>query len=464
MALKYQHIMLFVDDEESIIRALKRLFRRKGHLIMTASSGQKGLEALQAAERPVSLIISDQRMPGMNGAEFFEKAKKIVPDAIRILLTGYSDMDAIVDAINKGEIHRYLTKPWNDDDLVLQVQQSLKQYELLLENRRLMALTKQQNKELSELNRDLEKKVEQRTERIRQSNQELEKLNRRLEKSFFETIRLLSSLVSTLNPVLGEYMAHVAQLSREMAREYGLEADMVDQIEMAAMIHDIGLLGLPEVVWKKDVEDMADSELKIFKSHPVIASTCLGSVDRLSSVAEMILCHHENVDGSGFPNGLEGDEIPVGSQIIGVASDYCKMVDLGSRDPQELVINAKKVLDAEVIKQAIEDPGRLIREIAEKRLKNGIHQKYHPGVVSKLIKINAGNANIDAFRKKGITNFSLVDIRKLKEGMVLKEDLRLKDNRLLLVKGTRLKESTITTIRRLANGGLVESQILVSLE
>jgi CheY-like chemotaxis protein len=121
---------MVVDDEKSSIKALHRLFRKEGHQIFTASNGQEGLEVLRKMKKPVSLIISDQRMPGMNGAQFLERAKKIFPDAIRFLLTGYSDMDAIVEAINKGEIHRYLTKPWDYNDLMLLVRQSLEQYEL----------------------------------------------------------------------------------------------------------------------------------------------------------------------------------------------------------------------------------------------------------------------------------------------------------------------------------------------
>lgn len=103
MALKYKHRLLFVDDEPSITKSLQRLFRREGYEISTALSGKQGLEKLKEAEKPFSLIISDQRMPGMTGAQFLEKAKKIFPNAMRILLTGYSDMDAIVDAINKGD-------------------------------------------------------------------------------------------------------------------------------------------------------------------------------------------------------------------------------------------------------------------------------------------------------------------------------------------------------------------------
>ncbi|MDY6952094.1 MAG: response regulator, partial [Thermodesulfobacteriota bacterium] len=155
MPLKYKHSLLFVDDEASITKALQRLFRKERYDIYTAASGQEGLERLKEVGKPFSLIISDQRMPEMSGAQFLEKARGIFPQAIRILLTGYSDMDAIVEALNKGGIHRYFTKPWNDDDLALQVRQSLEQYELVLENRRLLALTRTQNKELKGLNNRL---------------------------------------------------------------------------------------------------------------------------------------------------------------------------------------------------------------------------------------------------------------------------------------------------------------------
>ena len=125
MTLLYEHFILLVDDEQSITRSLQRLFRKEKYQILTASSGQEGLTMLSGFDKPVSLIISDQRMPGMTGAQFLEKARILAPDAIRFLLTGYSDVKDILDAVNKGEIHRYLTKPWNDDDLLLQVRSAL---------------------------------------------------------------------------------------------------------------------------------------------------------------------------------------------------------------------------------------------------------------------------------------------------------------------------------------------------
>ena len=137
-----------MDDERAITRALNRLFRKQGYTILTAESGREALEYLQQCKAPVSLIISDQRMPEMDGLQFLAKARELCPGAIRYLLTGYSDCDAVIEAVNKGEIHRYLTKPWNDEDLLLQVRQSLEHYELTIENQRLAAINMAQNREL----------------------------------------------------------------------------------------------------------------------------------------------------------------------------------------------------------------------------------------------------------------------------------------------------------------------------
>ena len=257
MQLKNKHTIMAVDDEASITKALHRLFRKDDYQLLTASSGPEGLELLKNAEKPVSLIISDQRMPGMNGSQFLEQAKKIFPDAIRFLLTGYSDMDAVVDAINKGGIHRYLTKPWNDDDLMLQVRQSLEHHELVMENKR-------------------------------------------LEGSLFNTVKLLSSLIETLNPMLGKYMKQVGSLSRTVAEDYELPKEELDQIEIAGMVHDIGLLGVPERIILKDEEDMTEKEFMVFSQHPAIGKVCLEAVEHLEQASLMVFHHHEHYDGNGY--------------------------------------------------------------------------------------------------------------------------------------------------------------------
>ncbi len=127
------HTLLFVDDEENILSSLKRLFMDEKYEILTATSAEEGLKRL--VDNEISLIISDQMMPGMKGVDFLAEVKDIAPDIVRILLTGYADLEATIAAINKGEVYRFITKPWNDKELVVTVRQSLEYRDLVLVNR-----------------------------------------------------------------------------------------------------------------------------------------------------------------------------------------------------------------------------------------------------------------------------------------------------------------------------------------
>lgn len=150
--------VLFVDDEENILRTIKRLFMDEPFDILTADSGLSGLDLLK--RRPdVSVIVSDLRMPGMSGAEFLEKARDIVPDAVRIVLTGYADVTSAVDAINKGGAYRYIGKPWNDDEFKISVSNGLEQYRLLKQNEHLKLQLQKSNYELQELNDILRERI-----------------------------------------------------------------------------------------------------------------------------------------------------------------------------------------------------------------------------------------------------------------------------------------------------------------
>ncbi|MEJ2038228.1 MAG: response regulator [Desulfosarcinaceae bacterium] len=457
MALKIEHTLLLVDDEKSITKALHRLFRKEGYHTITAESGPEGLQKLEQSERPVSLIISDQRMPEMNGAQFLEKAKDIAPNALRFLLTGYSDMQAVMQAVNKGEIHRYLTKPWNDEDLLLHVRHSLEHFELVYENRRLTALTIKQNRELAEFNKSLEMKVEARTREVFEKNKALEESNRQLEKSFMNSIRLLVSMVETLNPRLGGLMRKVARMARQIGESLDLSGEDLDKIEMAGLIHDIGLLGFPDELWNKDIKHMSEEQLRMFNEHPVIGSIILESVDRLGPVAEMILFHHEHVNGQGFPNGLTRQQIPLGSRILLVASDYVRIVETWPRDLQKLMSMARRHFDPEVWKSFMvsDDPEAIIEEAAEKTILMEANQRYDMEVVSALIK---------SLRKakKVLPTYSL-SLTELKEGMMLMEDLRLTDGRLLLTKGTKLKGTSIASIKSIGERGLLTGHLNVSV-
>ncbi|MBM2837739.1 MAG: response regulator receiver protein [Deltaproteobacteria bacterium] len=144
--------ILFVDDEENILSSLVRLFRKENYDLLTATGGKDGLKIVESRE--ISLVISDQMMPVMTGVDFLTRVKDISPDTIRIMLTGYADLEAAISAINKGEVYRFISKPWNDEELKLTVRQSLDYRDLVLKNRSLTRTVKKQYDVLKTLEKD----------------------------------------------------------------------------------------------------------------------------------------------------------------------------------------------------------------------------------------------------------------------------------------------------------------------
>ncbi len=192
-------IILFVDDEANILKALQRLFIDDDYDVQTASSGKTALSMLESGLRP-TVIVSDQRMPEMGGAEFLAKTIEIVPDTVRMVLTGYADINAAVNAINKGGIYRYILKPWSDDDLKLSIQGAIKHYNLIQENKQLAKELTEKNQELSQLNDELEKKVAERTLELSQKIKELKGRDRI--QQYLLVVHPLTELLSTVLEVI----------------------------------------------------------------------------------------------------------------------------------------------------------------------------------------------------------------------------------------------------------------------
>ncbi len=184
MTKKFDHTVLIVDDEEKVGRSLGRFMKSIKAKYVYMESGQAALDWMKSSEKPFSLILSDQRMPNMEGSVFLAKAKEIAPDTIRYLITGYADVDAVTDAVNKGSIHRYIAKPWDNKVLAETVKSGLQQYELIMENHRLFALAKEQNAKLYTVNTDLKKSAAVHKKAIVQKDKQIKELNARLSKGF----------------------------------------------------------------------------------------------------------------------------------------------------------------------------------------------------------------------------------------------------------------------------------------
>ncbi|MBU0996389.1 MAG: response regulator [Proteobacteria bacterium] len=184
MPEKFDHTVLIVDDEEQIGKSIGRLLRSIDVKYVYMESGDAGLKRLKSATAPFSLILSDQRMPGMKGSEFLEKAKEVSPDTIRFLITGYADVDAVTDAVNKGSIHRYIAKPWDNTDFIEAVKYGLEQHEMIMENQKLFRLAKEQNAKLYALNTKLKESTDTHKKTITKLDQEIELLNKKLDQGF----------------------------------------------------------------------------------------------------------------------------------------------------------------------------------------------------------------------------------------------------------------------------------------
>lgn len=167
-----QHMVLFVDDEQSIINSIKRLVRKENYCLLTANSGQDGLNLL--AENDVQIVISDQRMPEMNGTEFLKQVKELYPHVLRIILSGYTEVDSITEAINEGSVYKFFLKPWNDHNLKLEIRQALEQYDLIQANKHLHEKVIAKNNELKNINENLEAAVKERTQTLEVQNQALQ--------------------------------------------------------------------------------------------------------------------------------------------------------------------------------------------------------------------------------------------------------------------------------------------------
>lgn len=175
------HTVLVVDDEKTVGKLIQKLLNQINVKTIYASNGNDGLGLIKNRAQPFSIIISDQIMPSMKGHEFLEKAKSLSPDTLRFLITGHSDIEAIIDAVNKGAIHKYIAKPFEPARFVEAVKSGLKNYELFLENEQLLEVAKNNNNKLFTINRDLRQKVEQHNEKLAALNKKIDSVKTEIE-------------------------------------------------------------------------------------------------------------------------------------------------------------------------------------------------------------------------------------------------------------------------------------------
>ena len=298
--------ILCVDDEPNVLSALRRMFTLEGCTISVADSGAAALQAL--ADERFDVIISDMQMPEMNGAQLLQQVRQQWPHTMRILLTGTADLANAVAAINEGEIYRYIAKPWNDEELLGVVKGAVAFASLAKERDRLFELTQAQNKALEDMVETLEEKVQARTASLRQA--------------YMASIKAFSGLLGLRSAKLLEHSTRVASTAMKMAKRAGLDDAMAQDIFIAGLLHDLGKIGLSDRVLNTFIDNLPQSDFVLLESHAGMGATCLKGLEGMDTVSQMIRSHHENFDGSGYPDRLADEAIPVGARYLAVIEVY----------------------------------------------------------------------------------------------------------------------------------------------
>lgn len=288
VVLNFQHeekpTVLIVDDEDNNIQLLKRTLRGQYNLL-TANDGMQALEIVKEYGDKISLIVSDQKMPVMEGTEFLKHVRETNPQIIKILLTGHVGTDILVSAINDCDLFQYILKPFEPEELKIAVEKGLEKYAMASNN-------KLYYKELREL--------------------------------FYKTIRAISNALDTRDSYTNGHSLRVTLYSMILAKELNLDNEYMEDIEIAGLLHDIGKIAMPKNILCKNGK-LTEEEFVVMKSHPVVGEKIVVNIKKLQMISEWVKAHHEKWNGTGYPDGLKGEQIPLAGRIIAIADTYDAM-------------------------------------------------------------------------------------------------------------------------------------------
>jgi len=311
--------ILIVDDEDIVLAALKETLKRANYDVVPISDPVAALEEIK--KREFSAIITDQSMPNLTGLELLGQAREIQPYATRILVTAVLDLDTVIDAINKGEIYRFIVKPWLREEFLTTVKNAVQRYELICQNAHLQETTQSMNGQLIELNRSLEQQVKL----VAQQNQQLADVNQALARNLVRSMELCVHTMQTFYPSLGNQARRVSQLCKSIGEVLELPAEERRVLDGAALLHDIGLVGVPRHIirrWQEDPESLSQAEKALVEQHPILGQELAGFTSDLVKVGEVIRAHHERFDGKGYPDQSAGENIPWLARLLAIAVAY----------------------------------------------------------------------------------------------------------------------------------------------
>jgi len=321
--------ILVVDDEEPIRNALKKFLMQQQYEVYAAGTGDEALQQLR--RHRIALMLCDIRMPGTSGVDLVPQAIEIEPELAILMLTAVNDATSAALCMQRGAMD-YLTKPIELADLGRAVQRALKRREMLLENR--------------QLNQWLKEEVSTRTAELQRERGKLERLS-------IATLEALVNALEAKDPYMRGHSARVADLSATVAHELGMPEEDVEQVRVAGRLHDIGKIGTRESVLNKQGA-LTPEEFEHVKQHVIIGSQILAPLAHLGDIIPAVRHHHERWDGTGYPDGLRGEEIPIGARILGAAEVFDALST--SRAYQEKMSPEKAVQRAADLSGTVLDP------------------------------------------------------------------------------------------------------------
>ena len=265
--------VLLVDDDKHVVSSIKRLFDDIDVRILSASHADEALNHFDRDE--IAVIVSDNKMPGMKGIDLLSRVSDISPDTLRILMTGHADLITAVDAINKGKVFRFIIKPWDDKTLKQTVQEAIKRYQLI----------------------------------------------QRLKTEDESTLLSIAQSIEIKDPYTRGHCENVAAYALMIANALTLSEKIKKNIRYGSWLHDCGKTGVSEKILNKNCQ-LTENEFEIIKNHPQWGADIVRQARLSPEIVNIILRHHERYDGSGYPSGLEGSDIPFEARIVTIADVF----------------------------------------------------------------------------------------------------------------------------------------------
>ncbi len=286
--------VLLVDDDRRVREVLHEIFVSNGFTVHLARNGRDGLERFTSLRPP--LTVTDVNMPLMNGLEFLKAAREIDPDAAIIVLTGVGDVKTAVESLKHGA-HDFIIKPVNVDELLIAADRALERRQLLIERR--------------EYQVTLERRVEEATRNLKAAYVQLQDTYR-------ATLEALGSALDTRDVGTESHSRRVHGYSLTIARAYDVPETEITDLEHGVLLHDIGKIGIPDAILLKP-GPLNPEEWRTMRMHPEIGKRLVERIPFLRGAVPVVYCHHERWDGTGYPRGLEGENIPLAARIFSVA-------------------------------------------------------------------------------------------------------------------------------------------------